>query len=383
MTQGRIHRPDNEIPNSPSIKFLSMSDLANLPPPKWLIQNVIPDHGFGILVGPPSSGKSFFLHELGQAVSRNTPLFGDSSLVPERTGWVIAFLPEASKSWAARMRAFCSHYEVPYSNDFVFSTQPHDLCDKGTWDQIVAAITNEAKKRGELPVLVIIDTLSASIPGRDENSQAEMTRLTSNLQILVNMGICIIVAHHTSKSNRYYRGSSVLLGSCDWMLSIVQSKHIRELVAVKLRDADCIRNVAFEIQSVDSSGVCVLTDGGGPWGLYETIGKDHPGLIIALKSFGFQSPNDDNNDVGNIEICVDGVKLTSILHKWVQLDPITPSNSEDSAAYKANHGSRVTVLLRLADALWRGGVLTVVNGVISKKSRDLQVVVKQVSANDD
>lgn len=360
-----------------------MGDLASLPAPRWLVQDLIPDRGLGLIIGAPTAGKSFLLLEVAQSVCRGVPVFGDPRLMPTRTGWVLALLPEASASWAVRTRAYCAYHGLGLDSRFLCCIQQNDLADRRTWRLVMQAIAAETSSRGEPPTLTVVDTLSASIPGHDENSQAEMSRLISNLQMLVNMGTCVIVSHHTSKYGRTYRGSSVLLGGCDWMLSVIQTRRVRELVAVKLRDAERIANTTFEIRSFGESAVCIAADECGPWGEFEAITSAHPGLLSALQEHGFRLPGEERTDPGQAGICGAGVSLKILQAAWNRLDPIVPTHADNPAAYKTAHGARTTVLLGIADALRRGGVLEVTMGELSRKSRNLAAVVRQVTNHDD
>ncbi|MBK8015232.1 MAG: bifunctional DNA primase/polymerase [Betaproteobacteria bacterium] len=364
-------------------RFISMTDLANRPPQSWLFTDLIPDFGVGFLIGKPGEGKSFALHELIQSVSRQVPAFGDEKLMPTRAGWCLALLPEASASWASRIRAYCDFHGVEYCDDFVCCLEQNDLADAAAWVLLHAAILELCRQRGRPPVLLIVDTLSASIPGHDENSQSEMTLLTAHLRALADMGTCVIVAHHTAKYSDSYRGSSVLLGACDWMVSIVQSGHVREFRAVKLRDAERIASKTFEIKAHGESAVCVGLNVSGPWEQFAAVARAHPGLHQALLHHGFQVAGEQRTPPTEDDICGAGVSLNTIQSTWNSLDAISPTNAEDPAAYKSVHGVRATALLALADTLCRAGVLEVTMGELSRKSRKLSVVVRQVCGDDD
>jgi hypothetical protein len=370
-------------PGPTKLTFLSMQQLAELPAPRWLILNLIPDASLGVLIAPPGGGKSFFLLELAMAICRGVALFGDCQLMPSRVGWVLVLLPEAAGSWAARVRAYREFHGIEFCDDFVCCIEQNDLADAATWAQVLAAVQAQIAERGGPPVLVIVDTLSASIPGRDENSQSEMTLLTSHLQSLVAMGSCVIVAHHTTKYTSKYRGSSVLLGSCDWMISIVTSGRVREFQSVKVRNAEGIISTAFEIKPHGESAVCVGLDVPGPWAQFETITRGHPGLREALRKHGFQVPGEARSAPPSEDVCTKGASLKTLQSTWNRLDPIAPTNVHDPAGYKAVHGARTTALLGLVGALCRGGVLEVTKGDLSRKTRDLSTVVRQKVTDED
>lgn len=377
---GRYPTPELTIADDKptQIKLLTMQELVNRPAARWLIPNLIPDAGLGLLVSAPAAGKSFFLLELAQSICRGCPVFGDPTLLPGRSGWVLALLPEAAASWGGRTQAYLDYHERQLSDDFTCCIQPNNLADTDIWSAVMQTISAEIGRRGEPPVLVIVDTLSASIPGLDENQQAAITPLMSNLQALVSMGICVIVAHHPSKAGGDYRGSSVLAGSCDWMISIVKTGNVREFRARKLRDAREIDNIAFEIIPHGESAVCVGTAAQGPWGvLEETIGE-HPGLGEVLRQYGLADPDEQPDPLSETDNFTNGVRLSVLHSAWNKNDPIQPASSEDEPEYKKIYNRRQTALLGLINALIIGRVLEVQDGEFSRKKRDMSVVVRTV-----
>jgi hypothetical protein len=365
------------------IQFISMAELAALPPPNWLIPNLIPDRGLGFIVGKPDAGKSFLLHDLAQSVCRGVPLFGDPKLMPARSGWVFCILPEASASWATRIRAYCDYHGQPYSDQLCACIQGLDLGDTDTWGRVQGRLQAEINRRGVSPVLVILDTFSSAIPGRDENSQSEMTPLMARLHWLVQQGPAVIVAHHTAKYGTEFRGSSVLLGSCDWMLLLDASANgTRELTKTKLRNAEAISSVAFELKVHGESAVCVGTEGQGPWGFLQTVGIVNPGLKEALTYHGLVIPGHDRQQAIGADITEAGVSLKQIKETWRKLRAITPAYAVAPKDYKAADRQRTTALIGIVDALLAAGVLKRVSGKVSKSDRKLGAVVRQEVDHD-
>jgi hypothetical protein len=361
-----------------------MLEFADRPAPRWLIPDLIPDCGLGFLIGQPGAGKSFFLQELAQSVGRNLPLLNDPELRPVRAGWVLCFLPEASLSWSVRTRTYCSYHNLGYSDQVQYCTHALDLGDSTSWIQLLAAVKDEAAKRGGPPALIILDTLSAAIPGRDENSQSDMTPVMSHLQELAGMGSAVIVAHHPAKYSSTYRGSSVLRGSCDWMISVLELPGgIREFRADKLRDVEKITKKSFLIQKHAESAVCASSDVQGPWGLLEAVAEQHPGLKEALLIHGLEVPGEIRRKASGGDITAEGISLKRINETWRNVDPLRPAHSEDPKGYKATTRQRTTALINVISSMIRTGVLKLVSGDVSKSDRKLDGMVRQVMADAD
>jgi len=378
---------NGESSNTPvsSIQFISMAELANRPAPRWLIPNLIPDGGLGFLIGRPAAGKSFFLQELAQSVCRGMPLFSDPELTPNREGWVLCLLPEAAPSWAVRTRTYCEYHGVDFNDRFVCCIQPLDLGNQDLWDQLWSAASAETERRGSAPALVIVDTLSSAIPGRDENSQSDMTPLMSHLQEFVTMGSAVIVAHHPAKYSTTYRGSSVLHGSCDWMISVIKvAGGLREFKSEKLRDVEQINPTAFVIQKHGESAVCVKATTKGPWGLLRSYSEDHPGLQEALLHHGLEIPGEIQRKAKDGDITSEeGVSLKQVKETWRRFDPVRPAHRVDPVGYKAADRERTTALLAVVGTMVDSGVLEPLTGKVSKSTRKLDAVVRQVFTDED
>jgi AAA domain len=361
------------------IRFCSMDDLMNQPEPRWLIPGVVPT-GLGFLIGAPGCGKSFFLLELANAVARRIPLLGHPDLRPDCDGWVLALIQEAVPSWGHRFRAYLDYHELDPNENFVYAQRPLNLGLKKTWEDLQDALDQEIEARDSLPSLVIVDTLSASIPGLDENSQAAVTPLTSHLSGWASEGMTVVVSHHTVKYGNTYRGSSVLEGSCDWMLSLKQKGKARELESIKLRDAESISPVSFTIISHGDSGVLVPAIAVNPWTIFQANTSDFPGLREAFLNNGFEVPDTPTRCPLGLHIGQEGIALNDLAKAWRDCEPVTPTRSEDQNKYKSALERRKTTVIKTVSDLIAGGVLVVVSGDFHKAtiSTSMKAVVRQV-----
>jgi len=370
-------------PDKPPIRILDMESLANQPAPTWVLENVIPS-GLGFLIGAPAVGKSYLLLELANCICRGRPLLGNTELVPDEPGWVLAILPEGVPSWGARLRSYLNYHNLEYSPNFSYIKTPLNLADNKTWADLKTTLEIETERRGGFPPdLIIDDTLSASIPGLDENSQAAISPLTTHLQEWVTAGTAVIVSHHPNKNSDTYRGSSVLLGSCDWMLRLEQNADIRELQAVKLRDAEMITPVAFTIKSHEEGAIIVPTTMVNPWTTFAFNTTGHPGLREALLDHGMKLPDTQVRRPTGAHIGESGVPLREIATTWRTGDPINPTRAVDATAYKREFNKRETVLVTAMADLAAAGVLKVISGKVGKKSSaaksaSMSALIKQV-----
>ena len=67
---------------------------------------------------------------------------------------------------------------------------------------------------GEMPSMIVVDTLARSFVGKDENSSTDMGMFVRNVDLLIERYDCtVLVVHHSGKqTERGMRGSSSFAG---------------------------------------------------------------------------------------------------------------------------------------------------------------------------
>jgi hypothetical protein len=113
--------------------------------------------------------------------------------------------------------------------------------------------------------LVVIDTLSRSLPGGDENDAEAMTVAIQNVdRIRENTKAAVLVVHHQTKDSAddsessRERGSSTLRGAADVMLHMSTKKKILTVNAA--RDFESGTSWGFTIKPVLDSVVAELSE---------------------------------------------------------------------------------------------------------------------------
>jgi RecA-family ATPase len=181
-------------------KLLTLQQLHNLHPPKWLIQDVLPEGGLGMLYGPPGSFKSFVALDwaLGLAAKRNQVLY---------------IAAERARGLGKRSEAWMQKREMSYEDLAGLRVYPDPIM----LEHPKAALA-ELQLPGVVfkPRLVVIDTFSLCMEG-DENSTQDCAKVVQGIRLLQKWlgGSTVLLVHHTDKQNRYERGSSVMRGAVD------------------------------------------------------------------------------------------------------------------------------------------------------------------------
>lgn len=224
---------------------------------RWLIKGVLPQKGLAIIYGAPGSGKSFFVADLVAHIS--APHINDWRDRKTATGGVAYCFLEGGFGAANRITALktrlgdLGHF-VSYPESMNLSSAPRPEqetrsaaeCDA---KKLVASIQ---KEQGQVAV-VVVDTFSRAMSGKDENSSTEMTAFISAMDYLSKELDClVVVVHHSGKDqSRGARGHSSLLGAIDTEIEITRpNKELPGRIAklTKMKEGGDGSEFAFELE---------------------------------------------------------------------------------------------------------------------------------------
>lgn len=240
----------------------------------WRVKGLWPSVGVCFLAGPSMAGKSFRALNWLAKVCRGEPVLGRRS-VPCGILYVAS---EGAQGVRKRIMGLRSEIGA-LDGAFKFIGQAPNLTDAD--DLADLRITLEGA-RAELDAagfplgIVAIDTLSASVPGADENSAKDMSPVLTALQNLAEeMGIMVLMIAHTGKvEERGIRGWSGLLANADGLIMLEDPKgsETRTGTVVKVKDGPAGDTFAFVLREValghDSDGdeitTCVVDEADAP-----------------------------------------------------------------------------------------------------------------------
>jgi hypothetical protein len=163
---------DNEMADQPKpapaevrrkIRLLTIEELSSLPDPAWLVDNILPEGGIGVLYGQPGCGKSFLALDLALSVSTGRAWFGHSA----RRGGVAYVYAEGASGLKKRIDA----WRMQNGGDIAaFRVLPQALDITELWADLMAELGQMASP----PRLLILDTLARCFGAGDENSTGDM-----------------------------------------------------------------------------------------------------------------------------------------------------------------------------------------------------------------
>lgn len=252
--------------NCPRFWPYSHREMKSRPPMRWLIQDTQPE-GITMIYGPPASGKSFAVMDLGLAISRGVDWRG----LRTTPGVVVYLASEGQAGVAKRVDAYLVHNGIEDPGQFYYVTDAPNL---GALDD-VEPLANAIEFTTGCD-LIIVDTLAASSAGADENSAKDMGLVIDHCKWLAKrLGCTVLVVHHTGKDQtRGARGSNAWLAAVDAEISVTKGDvtNTGALSNPKMKDGAEFAPLGFQLDvvtvGVDEHGLpitsCVVIWTGKP-----------------------------------------------------------------------------------------------------------------------
>jgi AAA domain/Primase C terminal 2 (PriCT-2) len=213
-----------------------------------VIDGVLPQTGVGALYAPSGHGKTFLTLDMGLSIGRGQPFAGQYETEPGAVAYVVLEAPDSVKR---RVLAYKREHRV---NDALFGLieYPLDLGDAASVKGLVAEIA-QLREACHAPVrLVVIDTLSQAMAGRDENSAKDVSLAIKHMKtISAEVGAFVLAVHHTGKDEgKGLRGSSALYANVDVVLSVSGERDdpVRHVHLEKTRDGEQRPLCAFTLE---------------------------------------------------------------------------------------------------------------------------------------
>lgn len=229
-------------------EFLLYENLPDLPPPSWLVKDLIPETGITIIGGETGTQKSFFAQEITSAVLNNRLVAGHFEVL--KPGMVVYI--DIENGYALVRQRLSGLGPVPknmlylQNNDLVFDLRGEKLQDA---IKIFIETIN--------PVLVVIDTLRSAWSG-DENKSDDVNLLHMNLLGPLSLDRAVILVTHTKKRQQDrnnsdelgdVRGSSDITGKATCVLTLRKTLDSVNVYNRKIRFALPIKPFSLRLKT--------------------------------------------------------------------------------------------------------------------------------------
>jgi hypothetical protein len=310
--------PIADKPPEPRFRLLSPADLAALPEPTWLIEGVLPSHGFGVLYGEPGSGKTFVALSIALSVA------ADHSWCGRRTlgGTVLYVAAEGLYGLKLRVEAYQKKHDLRAENIRYLGAAFNLLNDD------VETLLATLRAAEIQPDLIVLDTLARLMVGADENSAKEMGQAIAGIDRLrKETSATVLVIHHTRKNGEAERGSSALRGAADVMIECKRPDQSNvHFKCAKMKDAEPFKKAALGLEKVPL------------------------GEKSSLAITSWQDAEDDDSDVPADPAHVD--TALNVLEK--QFGPIGAMHNEWEREFRAATGKSPSTFARVVRKLKTG-----------------------------
>lgn len=210
------------------IYLYTADDLMRLPPQRWLIKSLLPETGQSLLFGPPGEGKSFVGLDWALCVSTGRPWLGKYAV---RQGEVIYIAAEGGRGIKKRVLAWMQFHAVTELPHIHFVLDSINIREDGAVETLIETLDarvmrdedrfvvqpdGEVIETGAPLVLVVVDTLSRSFGGEEENDSSAMASFVEKLEIFSKTrGAAVLTVHHTNATGARERGHTSLKGAME------------------------------------------------------------------------------------------------------------------------------------------------------------------------
>lgn len=226
---------------------LLLSEIRSI---QWLVKGYLETDALSMAFGAPAGGKSFVLVDLACCIATGTPWHG----MEVRQGPVFYVAGEGHAGLARRFAAWTKASGVPITEKTPLykSTRAVMMLDETAAAGLQAEVDRMVAETGQIPVLVVIDTLARNFGDGDENKQADAGKYIEHLDRYIRRkyGCNVMTAHHSGHEMERARGSSSLKAAMDQEIWIKNTAGRIELKMTKMKDAEMPQDIQFRITQI-------------------------------------------------------------------------------------------------------------------------------------
>jgi hypothetical protein len=245
-----------DLPDSfpASWKLLDDVEILALPDPEYLIDGIIQRRGVGVLYAPPGAGKTTLIAGITTAVATRPSWFGHTVRHP---GGSVYVATEDASGYKVRLRAAKRAANLPLDRAFGIYTFPEPIDMR---DEVSVGRFSRFLRSLNVPLeLLIVDTYAAATPGANENSAEDTTVAMLHAQRWRDeLGVTVIIVHHTNAGGTRERGHSAMRGAADFMISMTAVDDVVEVECSKQRNAAPFEKLTLKLVPAPDGDGCIF-----------------------------------------------------------------------------------------------------------------------------
>ena len=211
-------------------EFIHASEFVQGAQPRWIVRGLLPMAELGMVFGDSGSGKSFFTMDMCFSIARGVEYRG--RYVDQ--GGVAYIAAEGAMGVKNRIKTYSEVHgvdisEVPF---YVLGASPNFLERKDIGD-VIAGLRQLSNLR-----VVVVDTVSNTKPGGDENNGKDMGRYLDHCKAIHKAtGALVVLIHHSGKdAAKGSRGWSGIRGALDVEICVTREDRDRTATVTKMKD---------------------------------------------------------------------------------------------------------------------------------------------------
>jgi AAA domain len=220
-----------------------------------LVKGLLDDGAMSVVYAASNTGKTFFALDLAYHIATGEKWRGHKI---KKQGVVLYIAAEGGHGIANRLAALKVHHGLAMDEGVSLAVirSPVDLLDPDADAPRLVEIIREVEAMYGAPVvMVVVDTLSRSLAGGDENGAKDMTGFVANIDTIRHeVKAHVMVIHHTGKdAAKGARGHNSLLAATDTEICLVLKGPGKRCVATvtKQRDMPGDEQFPFDLLSVE------------------------------------------------------------------------------------------------------------------------------------
>lgn len=188
-----------------------------MPPPVWLIPDMLTRESIAMLYGPSGHYKSFLALNIAARVAQ----LGECAFYVAAEG--IARM--ARQDFPAWRLAYGEDNPLPF---FMQEDMPIAIDGGADYNAFAGSIKLAAKEAGKPVGIIILDTLNNAMLGLEENSAKDTAVLIQAAKALKRTFNCVVMlVHHTPKDGSEPRGSSALYAAFDTVIRVSSDEDVK------------------------------------------------------------------------------------------------------------------------------------------------------------
>ena len=214
--------------DSGHFRWVDRIGIDKIKPPKWLLDDFIPENSYAMMYGAYGTFKTFIALDIAMTIVTGgfnlENLWGST-----QPGNVLFAVGEGRAQFAKRIKVWEKH---KFNGKQAMGIVLADPVPKIT-EEMEAFVEGSLEASPEGYKLVVIDTVGRSMQGMSDSAQENASSFTALVEVLQKeLGCSVLALHHTGKTDLGPRGSSVFGIDSDVLVKL--TRHSDYTVAIEM-----------------------------------------------------------------------------------------------------------------------------------------------------